>query len=208
MSLEVSASPAKVIQNAGKDSTRRSANYHPSIWGDHFLQYTCDTQETDDGSNVKHLELKKEIRRMLKADNKPSRTLQLIDAIQRLGVSYHFESEIDEILGKLHEAHQDCGLGDNENDELYYISLQFRLLRQHGYKISADVFKKFKDRDGNFKTSLAKDVRGMLSLYEATHLGVHEENILDEALAFTTSHLESIAAHQISSPLAEQVMKY
>ncbi|XP_052289130.1 (-)-germacrene D synthase isoform X1 [Citrus sinensis] len=206
MSLEVSASPAKVIQNAGKDSTRRSANYHPSIWGDHFLQYTCDTQETDDGSNVKHLELKKEIRRMLKADNKPSRTLQLIDAIQRLGVSYHFESEIDEILGKMHKASQDSDLCDNENDELYYISLHFRLLRQNGYKISAaDVFKKFKDTDGNFKTSLAKDVRGMLSLYEATHLGVHEEDILDEALAFTTSHLESIATHQIRSPLVEQV---
>ena len=45
----------------------------------------------------------------------------------------------------------------------------------------------------------------MLSLYEATHLRVHEENILDEALAFTTSHLESIATHQIRSPLAEQV---
>ena len=72
--------------------------------------------------------------------NKPSQNnLDLIDAIQRLGVSYHFESEIDEILGKLHEAHQDCGLGDNENDELYYISLQFRLLRQHGYKISAGI---------------------------------------------------------------------
>ncbi|KAH9651258.1 alpha-humulene/(-)-(E)-beta-caryophyllene synthase [Citrus sinensis] len=205
MSLQVSASPTKIIQrNAEKDSTRRSANFHPSIWGDRFLSYTSDSMEKDDGS-AKHQELKEEIRRMLKI-NKPSQNnLDLIDAIQRLGVSYHFESEIDEILGKLHEAHQDCGLGDNENDELYYISLQFRLLRQHGYKISADVFKRFKDSDGNFKTSLAKDVRGMLSLFEATHLGVHEENILDEALAFTTSQLESIAAHQISSPLAEQV---
>ena len=45
----------------------------------------------------------------------------------------------------------------------------------------------------------------MLSLYEATHLRVHEENILDEALAFTSSHLESIATQQIRSPLAEQV---
>ncbi|KAH9755851.1 alpha-humulene/(-)-(E)-beta-caryophyllene synthase [Citrus sinensis] len=207
MSLQVSASPTKIIQrNAEKDYTRRSANFHPSIWGDRFLSYTSDSMEKDDGS-AKHQELKEEIRRMLKAYiNKPTQNnLDLIDAIQRLGVSYHFESEIDEILGKLHEAHQDCGLGDNENDELYYISLQFRLLRQHGCKISADVFKRFKDSDGNFKTSLAKDVGGMLSLYEATHLGVHEENILDEALAFTTSHLESIAAHQIGSPLAERV---
>ncbi|KAK9222051.1 hypothetical protein WN944_010482 [Citrus x changshan-huyou] len=204
MSLEVSASYAKVIQNSGKDSTRRSANFRPSIWGDHFLQYTCDYQETDDRS-LKHLELKKEIRRMLKALNKTSHTLELIDAIQRLGVSYHFESEIDEILGKMHKAYRDDDLWDNENDKLYYIALQFRLFRQNGYRISADVFNTFKGSDGKFKASLAKDVRGMLSLYEATHLRVHEENILDEALAFTTSHLESIATHQIRSPLAEQV---
>ena len=67
------------------------------------------------------------------------------------------------------------------------------------------MFNKFRDIDENFKPSLAKDVRGMLSLYEATHLRVHGEYILDEALAFATSHLESIATHQISSPLAEQV---
>ncbi|KAH9743793.1 alpha-humulene/(-)-(E)-beta-caryophyllene synthase [Citrus sinensis] len=181
MSLEVSASSAIVSQNSVKDSTRRSANFRPSIWGDHFLQYTCDYQ---------HLELKKEIRRMLKALNKASHTLELIDAIQRLG---------------MHKAYRDGDLWDNENDKLYYIALQFRLFRQNGYRISADVFNTFKGSDGKFKASLAKDVRGMLSLCEATHLRVHEENILDEALAFTTSHLESIATHQIRSPLAEQV---
>ncbi|KAH9792244.1 hypothetical protein KPL71_004039 [Citrus sinensis] len=74
---------------------------------------------------------------MLKALNKTSHTLELIDAIQRLGVSYHFESEIDEILGKMHKAYRDGDLWDNENDKLYYIALQFRLFRQNGYRISA-----------------------------------------------------------------------
>jgi hypothetical protein len=31
----------------------------------------------------------------------------------------------------------------------------------------------------------------MLSLYEASHLRVHKEDILEEALVFTTTHLES-----------------
>lgn len=44
----------------------------------------------------------------------------------------------------------------------------------------------------------------MLSLYEAAHLRTHGEDILDEALVFTTNHLESIAPH-LSSPLKEQV---
>ncbi len=44
----------------------------------------------------------------------------------------------------------------------------------------------------------------MLSLYEATHLMVHGEDILEDALAFTTSHLESIA-NQLSHSHAIQV---
>lgn len=80
---------------------------------------------------------------MLTADiNKLSKKkVDLIAAIQRLGVSYHFESEVDEILEKAYNTdHHNRVLTDDENiDDLYYISLQFRLLRQHGYKISAGM---------------------------------------------------------------------
>lgn len=56
-----------------------------------------------------------------------------------------------------------------------------------------------------FKESLTNDVRGMLSLYEATHMRLHGEEILDESLDFTTSHLKSLA--QKSSPhLAKHIM--
>ena len=34
--------------------------------------------------------------------------LELIDAIHRLGVSYHFESEIDEVLQQIHRHHYMC----------------------------------------------------------------------------------------------------
>jgi (-)-germacrene D synthase len=66
------------------------------------------------------------------------------------------------------------------------------------------MFTKFKDNKGNFKKSLINDAQGMLSLYEATHLRVHGEDILDEALVFTATHLESVASH-LSPPLAAQV---
>ena len=39
------------------------------------------------------------------------------------------------------------------------------------------------------------DGKGMLSLYEAAYLRVHGEDILDEALVFTTTHLELVASH-------------
>jgi len=66
-----------------------------------------------------------------------------------------------------------------------------------------DVFNKFKDEQGNFGVKLIKNIEGILSLYEATHIMVHGEDILEEALAFTTTHLESISK-QLSHPHALQ----
>ncbi|ONI13051.1 hypothetical protein PRUPE_4G200100 [Prunus persica] len=129
--------------------------------------------------------------------------MKLIDAIQRLGVAYRFEKEIEEALEHIYAAnhfHDDDGDGD-----LYDVSLGFRLLRQHGHYVSCRIFNKFKDsKNGGFKESLIADVPGMLSFYEATHLRVHGEDILEEAIVFTTKHLESATTH-VSYELAEQI---
>ncbi|XP_044496800.1 (-)-germacrene D synthase-like [Mangifera indica] len=203
MSLQVLAVPSSVENNAKQETQRRSANYHPSIWGHHFLSYASDSVDTDD--NPELLKLKEEIISMLRDDsNKPEQKLELVNAIQRLGVSYHFESEVREILEEVYKAHNETDLGDH-TDELYSISLRFRLLRQHGYKIPCDVFNKLKDNNGSFKASLTEDVRGMLSFYEASHLRIHGETMLDEALAFTTNQLECWVATQPSSHLAGQI---
>ncbi|RVW31568.1 Valencene synthase [Vitis vinifera] len=61
----------------------------------------------------------------------------------------------------------------------------------------------YTDEKGRFKESLINDACGLLGLYEAAHLRVWEEDILDEALAFATTHLESIMEH-LEHPLATQ----
>uniref|UniRef100_A0A2N9I731 Uncharacterized protein n=1 Tax=Fagus sylvatica TaxID=28930 RepID=A0A2N9I731_FAGSY len=205
MYAQVSAVAAAPTKNAMTEINRQSANFHPSIWGDHFLKYASEYLETEENLKQQVQELKEEVRRMLTSpvDNKPSQKLSLIDVIQRLGVSYHFENEIEETLQQLHLALHDHDDQKND-DDLYTIALQFRLLRKQGYYISCEKFTKFKDSNGNLKESLISDARGMLSLYEATHLRVHGEAILDEALVFTTTHLESVATH-LSFPLAAQV---
>ncbi|CAN6576178.1 unnamed protein product [Malus baccata var. baccata] len=143
-------------------------------------------------------ELKEEVRRMLTTSlENVSQKLNFIDDIQRLVVSYHFRNEIEQILKKIHANSGDL-------DDLYTAALRFRLLRQQGYNISCDIFNKFKDGDGKFKESLVDVVVGLLSLYEATQLRIHGEEILDEALTFTTTHLES-ATYRLSSPLAKTV---
>ncbi|KAF8414060.1 hypothetical protein HHK36_002059 [Tetracentron sinense] len=196
------APTSNASQNAKLEVIRRSANYQPSIWGDRFISYSSDNMVIDAHSKQKTEELKEEARRMLMvASNKPSQRINLIDSIQRLGLSYHFEREIEEALQQMYDTHP-----DHENDDdLYSVALRFRLLRQQGYNVSSDVFNKFKDNKGDFKPNLIQDVRSMLSLYEATHLRVHGEDILDEALAFTTTHLKSMVT-QLSTSLATQVM--
>lgn len=51
---------------------------------------------------------------------------------------------------------------------------------------------------------MASDVQGLLSLYEAAQLRVDDEEILDEAINFTTTHLKLLLPN-LSDPLATQV---
>ncbi|KAJ9676232.1 hypothetical protein PVL29_024968 [Vitis rotundifolia] len=130
-----------------------------------------------------------------------SQQLKFIDAVQRLGVAYHFEREIEEVLQHIYDSYPN---GDDMEGDIYNVALQFRLLRQAGFNISCGLFNEFKDEKANFKKALVSDVRGMLGLYEAAHLRVHGEDILDEALAFTTTHLRSMVEH-LEYPFAEKV---
>ncbi|KAH1140743.1 hypothetical protein GYH30_029553 [Glycine max] len=63
--------------------------------------------------------------------------------------------------------------------------------------VHADVFERFKDKDGELKG----DVQGLLSLYEAPFLGFEGENLLDEARAFSITHLKN----NLNIKVAEQV---
>ncbi|XP_008232170.1 PREDICTED: (-)-germacrene D synthase-like [Prunus mume] len=207
MSVQVSlaSDQLQTPKATSNDINRRSANFSPSVWGSHFLSYA--SVETSIKAKQRAQELKEKVKMILMAPvKKPSQKLDLIQDIQRLGVSHHFENEIEELLQKIHNSsHDSTEPGDQETDnELYTAALRFRLLRQQGYNISCDIFNNFKDSDGKFKESLVNDVLGLLSLYEATHLRNHGEDILDEALIFTTTHLES-ATHRLSPILSKQV---
>ena len=59
--------------------------------------------------------------------------------------------------------------------------------------VHTDIFEKFKDHNGDFKACLVQDIKGMLSLYEASFLSYEGEQILDEANAFTSIHLKDLS---------------
>ncbi|GFP87017.1 beta-farnesene synthase [Phtheirospermum japonicum] len=128
--------------------------------------------------------------------------LILIDTLERLGVGYHFDQEIEEQLQEVFKSHYE-NIEEEKDHDLFITSLQFRLLRQHRHYISCSVFDKFTGKDNKFNENLSDDAKGLLSLYEAAHLRIHGEPILDEAVAFTTHHLKRIE----SSPLEDQVKR-
>lgn len=69
---------------------------------------------------------------------KPFEKVKLIDSICRLGLSYHFEKEIDEVLQHIHKSYVENGEIILE-DNLFSLAVLFRVLRQHGFYVSPSM---------------------------------------------------------------------
>ncbi|KAJ0966083.1 hypothetical protein J5N97_027221 [Dioscorea zingiberensis] len=155
---------------------RRSANYQPNQW---------DYNSLKSFDHVEIEKLKEEVRCLIKQENKLVARLELIDDVLHLGLGRHFGEEIKHVLTSISIKNAVSAM----KEDLYAMALFFRLLRQHGFLVSQDVFSHFKDEKGCFRVSLKNDVKGMLSLYEASFLGFDGEETLEEARNFTTKHL-------------------
>ncbi|CAH1429023.1 unnamed protein product [Lactuca virosa] len=188
------SSPVLCSYTSAKEAVRRSTvNFHRSIWGDRFLTYNERDDQAREEQQAK--ELREEVRKELVLTSSNGqmqlmKLIQLIDVVQRLGIAYHFEEEIEETLNHIFVTYGDHWIDDSN---LQSTSIWFRLLRQQGFNVSSGIFKKYMDSKGNFMESVRKDVQGMLSLYEAAYMRVEGEEVLDAAVTFTTFQLKNIA---------------
>ncbi|KAG6707193.1 hypothetical protein I3842_06G019500 [Carya illinoinensis] len=148
---------------------RRSANYQPPIWHYDYIQSLRREYEGDTCTRQVHKMKGEVMRRML------------------LGLSYHFEDEIEKILESIYSAnHGGDHMCKNE--------------KKNGHNVSQDIFNTFKNEKGNFKTCLCDDTKGLLCLYEASFLLIEGETILEEARD-KDEKLSAKVSHALELPL-------
>ncbi|KAJ0232440.1 Terpene synthase [Hirschfeldia incana] len=161
---------------------RRSANYRPSLW-DHQNLLSINNKYTNIKS-VRERDLMREtVRKMLEHESSTHLDqLELIDDLQKLGVSYHFEREIDNILTFTYHKLDKSNFREYDMEyDLHANALKFRLLRQHGFNVTEDVFDVFMENCGKFGSG---DIIGFISLYEASYLSTKSDTKLQNYIRF------------------------
>ncbi|KAL9292732.1 1,8-cineole synthase 2 [Arabidopsis thaliana] len=161
--------------------SRRSGNYQPSPWN-HCYLLSIENKYASETEVITRDVLKKKVKSMLDVEKKSRlEQLELIDDLQKLGVSYHFEIEINDTLTDLHlKMGRNCWKCDKEED-LHATSLEFRLLRQHGFDVSENIFDVIIDQieSNTFKTN---NINGIISLYEASYLSTKSDTKLHKVI--------------------------
>nr|WKC16863.1 terpene synthase 2 [Freesia hybrid cultivar] len=173
---------------------RRTANYPPTIWENSYIQEPNTDYMQEDEETIEIGKLKEYVMTRLIISN--SDQIELIDTLQQLGVAYHFQEEIQNILATIF-----CSIKKiipTIHNDIYATALLFRLLREKGFHVSTNIFNNFKEEGGTFKACLKNDIKGMLSLYEASFLAVEGENELDEARLFATECLKHTMENSLS----------
>ncbi|KAJ3693964.1 hypothetical protein LUZ60_009444 [Juncus effusus] len=135
------------------------------------------------------IENKAKVRRMLHEEKNMPEAMITIDELKRLAIDHHFGEEISQILDSMYRNHRKQNI-PKEND-LFSVATEFKLLREAGYDASPDIFERFMDNKGEFRHYLRKDIKGLISLHEASFLNIGGEEVLSKANEFTTNHLKS-----------------
>ncbi|NP_001310649.1 alpha-farnesene synthase [Ricinus communis] len=187
----------------GMMQERRSGNYKPNIWKYDFLQ-SLSSKYDEEKYKTQAERLKEDAKHLFIEAVDLQGKLELVDCIIKVGLASHFKDEIKKALDTIASS-----IKNDKSDAIknrYVTALCFRLLRQHGYEVSQDVFSDFLDENGTFLKAKSMDVKGVLELFEASYLALESENILDDAKAFSTTILKDINSATTESNLYKQVV--
>ncbi|KAL1289381.1 hypothetical protein HN51_057666 [Arachis hypogaea] len=187
-------------------ATTKAHLSHANQWN--ILQQNPRTVFQDDIS-VNHAEKLMELKHALlrnssssSENNNSLQGMQMIDAMQRLNVDYHFQEEINSFLQRQYVVISSTfGHGGAfAHHHLHHLALCFRLFRQQGHFVPPEVFEKFRDKEGKFRQELLVGgggdiVKGMMELYEASQISIKGEDMVDEAGEFSCKFLKERLAY-------------
>nr|QWV53998.1 copalyl diphosphate synthase-like 2 [Chamaecyparis formosensis] len=130
--------------------------------------------------------------------------LWAVDTVERLGIDRHFKDEIKETLDYVYMYWDERGIGwarDNAVGDIDDTAMGLRILRLHGYNVSSDALKTFRDGNGEFFCFMGQTQRGvtdMLNVHRCSQVALPGEKIMEEAKLCTqrylTNALESVGA--------------
>ncbi|VAH39746.1 unnamed protein product [Triticum turgidum subsp. durum] len=186
---------------AATPETKEQLGFEPSSWGDFFISYEPPPPKRSEEWMIARAEkLKGDVSLLFKTCNGTTTRMFLVDTLQHLGIDHHFDEQIHDLLNELLES------DFSSSSSLHEVALRFCLLRENGHWVSPDVFDKYKGEDGSFRKDITNDPKGILCLYNATHLLIHGEPKLEEAMCFARQHLVSVNG-SLQAPLAKQVKR-
>ncbi|KAK1437905.1 hypothetical protein QVD17_03705 [Tagetes erecta] len=188
---ELQCAPSRCqANNQGLLTHNRASMYQQTSWSHDYIE----SLETNFADMVEVMKLEEKVAEMLmEYENRSTlELLELVDDIERLGLGYRFRNNIRKVLDKLVASINETTKAEENN--LHALSLRFRLLRDHGYVVSQDFVKRFKDNHGGFKGSIETDVKALLSLYEASYLALESESDLHDAKLFAIENLQKLSS--------------
>ncbi|KAH9321015.1 hypothetical protein KI387_015654, partial [Taxus chinensis] len=123
--------------------------------------------------------------------------LFVIDTLQNLGIDRYFKKEIKHALDYVYRFWNSGGIGKGSYDTISNVndtSMGFRILRLHGYIVSPEVIKNFRDEKGeffSFSNKTRREAEDMLSLYKCSQIAFSGETIMKQAKKFTKHYLQN-----------------
>ncbi|KAK4491965.1 hypothetical protein RD792_002749 [Penstemon davidsonii] len=173
---------------------RRSANYKPNIWNYDYLQSLESIYQGEKYEREAEA-LKHEVSSILtnSVENPLNYKLELIDVISKLALSHYFEEEIRQVVNSTTSS-------SIYGQDPYLIALYFRILRQNGHNVSPDALVSLMDDEG-FITNAHSDAKAIIEIFEASHLAMEDEFMLDRAKALATDCLINAHEDNINFPL-------
>jgi len=214
--------PAMSMSSTVSDESvqRRTGGYHPNLWNDdiiHFLSTPYGEPAYRERAERLIDEVKKMFNSMSLQDGEFSplndliQRLWMVDSVERLGIDRHFRNEIKSALDYVYSYWNQKGIGCGVQSvipDLNSTALGLRTLRLHGYPVSADVLKHFKDQNGQFACSPSDtegEMRSIVNLYRASLIAFPGEKVMEEAEIFSTKYLKEALQKIPVSSLSREI---